>query len=273
LVSPSTTTLYDVHASMRDVLYIAVSQSGSSPDLIESLDRARASGATTLAVTNAPDSDLARQSEFSVYVHAGTERSVAATKSYTAQLLSLFVLVEAIAGRQGREASGLADLAAEILAQEARIKDICCRYRFAEQIVVASRGYNYPTARESALKLMETSYLVAHAFSGADLLHGPMAMIQKGFPVIAIIPPGHGGTALMPVMQRLRAQRADVLVVGSAEHSGAGTSWLHVVDQLPEVVSPLLLILPMQLFAWHLARARGIDPDVPAGLEKVTRTR
>jgi len=272
LASPSTMTVYDARPDFRDVLVIAVSQSGASPDIVEPVTRARAGGAITVAVTNSPGSPLAEAAEFHLDVLAGAERAVAATKTYTAELLTLFLFVEALAGRDGQEASALEDRARTLLDGEAAVARIAVRYRFAEQLVVTARGYNYPTAREAALKLMETSYLVAHAFSGADLLHGPTAMIDRGFPVIAIAPPGPGSAALRPVLDRLRELEADTLVIGDPELARLGTVGLPLDDVGPEVVSPILAILPVQLLAWHLARERGVDPDQPRGLRKVTST-
>ncbi len=271
LASPSTMTVYDSHPDLRDVLCIAVSQSGGSPDLLEPLIRARAGGAMTLAVTNAPASPLAQAAEFHLDILAGPERAVAATKTYTAELLTLYLLVECLTSG-GAAPAYLPARAAEVLALEGEIEGLARRYRFAEQLVVTARGYNYATARETALKLMETSYLVANAFSGADLLHGPMAMIHRGFPVLAIVPPGPGAAALQPVLQRLKEIGADTLAVGDAQAARLGTVGLTLPDLGPEALSPILAILPMQQFAFHLARQRGLDPDEPRGLQKVTET-
>jgi glutamine---fructose-6-phosphate transaminase (isomerizing) len=272
LASPSTMTIYDARPDLRDVLVLAISQSGSSPDLLDPVKRARAAGAITVAVTNAPDSPLVAAAEYHLDVLAGPERAVAATKSYTAELLTLYLFIEALAGGDGAAARAVPERAAAVLAREDEVAALAARYRFAEQIVVTARGYNYPTAREVALKLMETSYLVAHAFSGADLLHGPMAMIERGFPVIAIVPVGPGGAALRPVLERLREREADTLIVGDPDAARLGTVGLPLPDAGPEVLTPLLTILPMQQFAWYLARQRGGDPDQPRGLRKITET-
>lgn len=272
LASPSTMTIYDAHPDLRDVLVLGISQSGASPDLLDPLARARAAGAITVAVTNAPGSSLAGIAEHHLDVLAGPERAVAATKTYTAELLTLYLFIEALAGGDGEAARHLPRRAAAVLACEEEVAALAVRYRFAEQIVVTARGFNYPTAREVALKLMETSYLVAHAFSGADLLHGPMAVIERGFPVIAIVPEGPGGDALRPVLERLREREADTLIVGDPDAARLGTVGLPLPDAGPEVLTPLLTILPMQQFAWYLARQRGGDPDQPRGLQKVTET-
>lgn len=272
LASPSTMTIYDAQPQLRDVLVIAVSQSGASPDLLEPLTRARAAGAITVAVTNSPESVLARASEFHLDVLAGPERAVAATKTYTAQLLTLYLFVEALAGGDGAAAARLPGQAETLLRREAEAARLATRYRFAEQLVVTARGYNYATAREAALKLMETSYLVCHAFSGADLLHGPVAMIDRGFPVIAIVPSGPGGAAMEPVLTALRERSADTLVIGDRGAVELGTVGMALDDLDPEILSPILAILPIQKLAWYLARERGVDPDQPRGLRKETST-
>jgi glucosamine--fructose-6-phosphate aminotransferase (isomerizing) len=272
LTSPSTMTVYDARPAMQDVLVVAVSQSGASPDLVEPLVRARAGGAITVAITNTPGSPLATAAEFHLDVLAGPERAVAATKTYTAQLLTLYLFVAALAGEDRTEADGLPARARAILARDDEVARLAVRYRFAEQIVLTARGYNLPTALEAALKLMETSYLVCHAFSGADLLHGPLAMIDRGFPVVAIAPEGKGGDALRPVLEQVRERGADILVAGDPALVALGTVGLPLADLGPEALTPILAILPMQQLAWHLARERGSDPDQPRGLRKVTET-
>lgn len=272
LASPSTMTVYDARPDLRDVLVVAVSQSGASPDLLEPLTRARAGGALTLAVTNAPDSPLAQAAEHHLDILAGPERAVAATKTYSAELLTLYLLVEGLAGRDGADADLLPERARDLLGREEEVARLAVRYRFADQLVVTARGYNYPTAREAALKLMETSYIVAHAFSGADLLHGPVAMIDRGFPVIAIVPGGPGSDAMTPVLERLREGGADTLVVGDPAFLPLGRVGLGLADLGPEHLTPILAILPIQHLAWHLARERGTDPDQPRGIHKVTST-
>lgn len=272
LASPSSMTIYDARPDLRGVLLVAVSQSGISPDLVEPLARGRAAGATTLAVTNAPDSPLANAAEYHIGVLAGPERAVAATKTYTAQLLSLFLLFEMLRGESGVDAEGLPREARSLLGPSDEIASVAARYRFAEQLIVTSRGYNYATALEAALKLTETSYLVAHGFSAADLLHGPMAMIGRGFPVIAIAPKGPGGVALRPVLEQLQSLGADTMVLGDPEAVALGTVGLSLPVQVPEFLTPMLFVLPMQQLAWHMACERGADPDEPRGLHKVTQT-
>jgi glucosamine--fructose-6-phosphate aminotransferase (isomerizing) len=273
LVSPSTMTIYGARPDLRDVLFLAVSQSGGSPDLIDSLVAARDCGAMTVAVTNNPSSQLAQAAEFSVDIRAGLERAVAATKSYTAELLALYLLLAPLAGAVGLNANALAEAAGATLSQQSEMVAVSTRYRFADRLITTARGFGYPTAREAALKLMETCYLGAQAFSGADLLHGPMAMIDTGLPVLAVLTPGVGGRAMLPVLERLRERRADVVLVGGLPDQPQQGQLLPVVTAgVAEELFPVLEILPLQLLALNLALQRGSDPDAPRGLSKVTQT-
>lgn len=276
LASPSTITLYGARPDLAGALVVGVSQSGGSSDLTGVLSVARETGALTLAVTNNPDSPLARAAELSVDVAAGHERAVAATKTYTAELLALLLLVEGIRSGDGtlpaeeRAAlEKLPELAEDVLADDGA-DALAQRYRFASSMVTTGRGYAYPTARETALKLMETSYLPALAFSGADLLHGPLAMTDAGVPVLAVVGGGPGGAAMSDVVNRLGERRADVVTVGPADVPGA--SGRLAVPAVDERYAPLLDILPLQKLALALALARGEDPDAPRGLKKVTST-
>jgi glucosamine--fructose-6-phosphate aminotransferase (isomerizing) len=275
--SPSAITLYGARPDFTDTLVIGVSQSGGSPDLTGVLRVARETGGLTVAVTNNPGSPLAQAAELVVDVAAGHERAVAATKSYTAELLALLLLIEGVRAGDGRlppaeraaldrlpglAEQALADPTPDALAQ---------RYRFASRLVTTGRGYAYPTAREAALKLMETSYLPALAFSGADLLHGPLAMTDPDVPVLAVVGDGPGGRSMREVVDRLAERRADVVTIGAADVPGAAGR-LPVPAVADERHSALLDILPLQRLALALALARGADPDAPRGLTKVTST-
>ncbi|MGK2320153.1 SIS domain-containing protein [Gordonia rhizosphera] len=272
LVSPSTVTVYGARPDLRDVLYIAVSQSGGSPDLVQSVEVARAQGALTVAITNNDTSPLADAAELHIDVLAGPEKSVAATKSYTSELLALYLLMTHIAGADDSAATLLPELGEQVLKADDQVRTVAQRYRFAQRLITTGRGYSYPTAREAALKLMETSYLSAQAFSGADLLHGPLATVDPQVPVLAVVPAGAGGEAMRPVLERLADRDADVFGVGSPERIANLTGGIALPDGVPDALSPLLEIIPLQQLALHLAIARGGDPDTPRGLRKVTET-
>jgi glucosamine--fructose-6-phosphate aminotransferase (isomerizing) len=268
LSSPSTTTVYGARPDLEGVLFVAVSQSGGSPDLVDSVIAARECGALTVAVTNAPESQLAADAALTIDVRAGVERAVAATKSYTAELLALYLLLVGAAGSLDQASlAALPDAAASTMATFDAADAAARTFRFADRIVVTARGYSYPTAREAALKLMETSYLSAHPFSGADLLHGPLAMVDAQVPVIAIVTPGASGQAMAPVIDRLRSIGSDPLLVGPADGLPVATSGVA------EELWPVLEILPLQRLAWRMALDRGHDPDRPRGLQKDTQTR
>ncbi|MCX5237455.1 SIS domain-containing protein [Streptomyces prunicolor] len=274
LTSMSTTTAYGARPDLTDVLVVTVSQSGGSPDLVASTRAAREAGAITVAVTNNPDSPLAAVSEYHIDVMAGPEKALPATKTYTASLLALYLFVEGLRGGDGAAAKALPDLAEQLLARQDEVRTLASRYRFAERMVITSRGYGYPTAKEAALKLMETSYIPALAYSGADLLHGPLAMVDNVSPVIAVVTDGKGGTALQPVLDRLRGRGADLVVIGPVgQVDQASAGFVLPVEGVPEELQPILEILPLQLLAYEVTIARGQDPDAPRALAKVTETR
>jgi glutamine---fructose-6-phosphate transaminase (isomerizing) len=274
LVSPSTMTAYGARPDLSGVLMIGVSQSGGSPDLVRSLMVGRERGALTLAVTNNPASPLAAAAEAHVDIQAGPELAVAATKSYTAQLLALHLLFDAVRG--GRPDAGavnaVADAAQQLVESDATVAELAQRYRFASRLVTTGRGYSYPTAREGALKLMETCYLSAQAFSGADLLHGPLAMLDPQVPVLAVAAAGIGGSAMREVFERIANQGADLFCVGTKDAVVSANAGVVLPGGIPEELSPLLEIIPFQQLSLHLALARGQNPDAPRGLRKVTET-
>jgi glucosamine--fructose-6-phosphate aminotransferase (isomerizing) len=272
LASPSTMTAYSARPDLSDVLVVAVSQSGGSPDLVEYATVARECGATVLAVTNAPESSLAEASELHIDVRAGAELAVAATKSYTAELMALWLLIDAWRGGDARPAHLVPAAAELVLTTHDEVARIAERYRFTDRMVLTARGYSYPTAREAALKLMETSYLAAHAFSGADLLHGPLAMIDEEHPVVAVVPEGVGAAAMRPVLERLRARNVDLVVVGGPSSTGYGDLNVVLDHDLPEDLAPIADIVALQQLALVMATSRGFDPDSPRGLSKVTET-
>jgi glucosamine--fructose-6-phosphate aminotransferase (isomerizing) len=272
LTSMSTTTAYGAEPDLAGCLAITVSQSGGSPDLVASTEAARKAGAITLAVTNNAKSPLAEVSEYHLDVLAGPEKALPATKTYTAELLTLYLFVDRLRGGDGVAAQAVPELSQSVLARSDEVRGLAERYRFAQRLVITSRGYGYPTAREAALKLMETTYIAASPFSGADLLHGPLAMVDNVSPVIAIVPDGKGGKALQPVLDRLRGQGADLMVVGQRSQVRAASAGFVLPPGVAEEVQPVLEILPLQQLAYQITMARGQDPDAPRALAKVTQT-
>jgi glutamine---fructose-6-phosphate transaminase (isomerizing) len=269
LVSPSTTTLYGARPDFTDILYLSVSQSGGSPDLVAATEAARAQGALTVAVTNTPASPLSDAAELSVDIKAGDELAVAATKTYAATLLSLYLLIDAVRGGSGEAVADIGQLAATALAEP--VQEAVEHFHAVERVVTTGRGYSSATAAEAALKLAETSYLGARAYSGADLLHGPVAAIDTDTGVVAVTSKGQGGEAMRDVLAAVRERGPSVLAVGSAAQDTPADLRI-AVPETAEEVAPILEILPLQRLALGLSLARGGDPDNPRGLSKVTRT-
>ena len=272
LASPSTFTLYESKMDLDGVLVVGISQSGESKDVLQTVRRSRELGAGTLSVTNDEGSALAAAAEFHFFLRAGREESVAATKTYTAELLVLYLLVEALngGGKPSAEARRLPEQAREVLEVG---WEGTARYRYADHLVVTSRGYNLATAQEAALKLMETTYVVAEAFSAADLRHGPIAMIGQDFPVIAVVPPGKARPGMISLVENLWDRGAEVAVISDDEAlSGRAGVGFVVPCSCPEELSPVLYAIPPQILSHDLARLKRLDPDTPRGLSKVTET-
>lgn len=272
LASPSAFTLYGSRMNLEGVLVVGISQSGESRDVLETIRRSGELGANTLTVTNDEGSAMAEAGQQHLFLRAGREESVAATKTYTAELMVLYLLVSALKGEKtpGHEARRLPELSREVLEDEWQGTE---RYRYAEYMVVTSRGYNLATAEEAALKLMETTYVAAQAFSAADLRHGPIAMIGHDFPVLAIAPPGKAQAGMRSLVKNLRDRGAELVVVSDDRTMlDRASARFPVPASLSEELSPLVCAIPIQLLAENLARLKGLDPDSPRGLSKVTET-
>jgi glucosamine--fructose-6-phosphate aminotransferase (isomerizing) len=235
---------------------------------------ARRQGAITAAITNDPGSPLAQAAERTLPLLAGSELSIAATKTYTAELLVIAMLAAALSTRS--EARGdlqaVPDAMRHALDAEETIASTAQRHRSMEQCVVLGRGFNLPTALEWALKLKELTYVRAHAYSTADFQHGPVASIERGAHLLAIAPPGAMTDELWTLLERLRTER-DAELIAISSNAITGVDRLPYADDLPEWLSPITAILPAQLFCYHLAREKGIDWETPRGLNKVTLTR
>jgi len=276
LAAPSVFTLYNAPFHFEDVLVAAISQSGESTDTNVVVQRARDHGALTIGITNEPESALAKIAEHVFLVHAGREKSVAATKTYTGQLLMLYLLAYALGADIALDdLAWLPEWAARALELETEIARRAERYRFMEHAVVVGRGLNYANAFEFALKLMETCYVVAERFSSADLAHGPIAMVEASFPVFLFAPQGVTWPGLREMIGKLVDLKAETLLITDQGNSAAAASADRVVTLpivLPEIFTPIPYIIPAQLFAARLAEHKGLDPDRPRTLSKVTRT-
>jgi glutamine---fructose-6-phosphate transaminase (isomerizing) len=274
LAAPSIHTLYHAHLDLRQALMIGISQSGAGPDINLVLDSARRQGAYTVGITNEAHSEMARVVDELFLVRAGKQRSVAATKTYTGQLILLYLLATALGPRITlREVSQIPSHVEKTLTLAPHIRELVERYRYMRQCVVVARGLNYANAFELALKLMETCYIVAERFSSADFLHGPIALVERDFPVIVLMPPGKTFKELKSLVHRLHGLRAETLAITSADVKLPDTTRVvGVPASVPELYSPIPYIVPGQLIAEALAEVKGIDPDKPRSLQIVTRT-
>lgn len=276
LAAPSITTIYDAPIDYRDSLVVAISQSGESTDTNLVLERARAHGAMTVGITNERASTLARIAEHTFLVRAGKEKSVAATKTYTGQVLIMYLIACALGARiKTDDLERIPEMAQEALDLEPEVAAISERYRFMRQAVVVGRGLNYANAFEFALKMMETCYVVAERFSSADFLHGPIALVERSFPVFAFAPPGVTWASIGETLQKLQGLHAEILAItdrGNAEVEGRATKVIRLPRRIKEVMTPIPYIIPAQLFAAHLAAQKGLNPDQPRTLNKVTLT-
>ncbi len=276
LAAPSMFSIYQSPPTLKNALVLSISQSGQSPDIVEVIEEGNRQGAMTLAITNATQSPLAKAATHVINVHAGEEKAVAATKSYTAELMTIAMLSAAL----NQDEEMLADLEkvpeyiSQVLALDSIIKQAVQRYYYARQCVVVGRGYNYATAFEWALKLKELTYMIAEPYSSADFLHGPIAMVEAGFPVFLIAPSGRVFSDLRNLVQKLNVEKQANLVVLSNKDEilEDATTPIELPSSLPEWVSPIVNIVPAQLFCQALAEFRGLDTENPRGLSKVTLT-
>lgn len=276
LATPSLYTIYASPPLFHDALVIGISQSGASPDIVSVLTTASAQGAVTLAITNEPASPLAHAARYVIPLHAGAEQSVAATKTYTTQLMALALLSASLAADDA-----MFDALAQVPAHMTRLVEMndaiaraAERYRYMRVCVVIGRGYNYATAFEMALKIKELTYVLAEPYSSADFMHGPVALVEEAFPTIVVAPSGLMHGEMRGFIETLQTRGAEVIVLSDAQDLlQMARTPLRMPVTTPEWLSPLVTIVPGQLFAMHLANARDYDVDHPRGLRKVTETR
>lgn len=272
LAAPSVYTLYNARLDLKRALVIGVSQSGEGSDINLVLEGAKASGAHTLAITNEPGSSMAAIADETLLTHAGRERSVAATKTYTGQMLHFYLLAEELTGER-LEVDRIPAFVSAALGLQPQVKDLVERYVFMENCVVVGRGMNYGNSYELALKLMETCYVVADRFSSADFFHGPLAIVERKFPVILFAPSGVTQPSSIELLERLKGLKADCLsITNDVEVTRRSPNSLVLPTEIDDLLSPIPFIVPAQLFAALLSEAKGLDPDAPRSLSKVTKT-
>lgn len=276
LATPSLYTLYQTPPRLDGALVVGISQSGQSPDILSVMEEGVRQGRPTLAITNDSASPLAAVADHVVELHAGIERSVAATKTYTAQLTVMALFAAAWNGNAER----MAELQALPQAMEATLQlnaesiARCVeRYCYMDGCVVIGRGYNYASAFELALKLKELTYIMVTAYSSADFRHGPIATIHENLPVLLLMPAGASFDDMFDLAHDLRQRGAELLVISESPQAlELAKTPLPIAVPVPEWLSPLVTVLPGQQMALSLALAKGLNPDLPRGLQKVTKT-
>ena len=284
LAAPSVFTLYDANLNLKETVVVAISQSGESTDTNIVLEHAKNAGAFTIGITNESESTLARLADETFLVRAGKEKSVAATKTYTGQLTCFYLLAHALGSSFALEdLKQIPEWAARALELQAEIRERAERYCFMKHAVCVGRGLNYSNSFEFALKLMETCYVVAERFSSADLLHGPIAMLDQSFPAFLFCPAGVTWEPMQELYAKLRSIQTETVII--TDQSNTEASRLEGLRHAPltvpaalaqsgaaqDLYTPIPYVIPAQLFAASLAEVKGLDPDRPRSLNKVTQ--
>jgi glucosamine--fructose-6-phosphate aminotransferase (isomerizing) len=276
LTAPSVFTLYDARLNLGNTLVLGISQSGQGTDVVQVLSSARASGALTACITNSAESPITRVSDHVLLCHAGEEKAIAATKTYTTALAVVALLVGMLSDNRDllNQLNVMPERMRDTLQMEEAVSHAVERYRYMQECAVLARGVNQATALETALKMTETSYIVAKPYSAADFLHGPIAMVEEGFPCFLFAPAGRAFASMLELALKIRERRGEMVIIShEPDILQMATVPLEMPAAVDELLSPLACILPGQLFAYYLARTRGGDPDHPRGLKKVTLTR
>ena len=275
LATPSLFTIYERPPDLSDSLVLGISQSGKSPDIVSVINEGQKQGALTAAITNYPNSDLGRAAEIVLDLHAGEEISLAATKTYTAQLTALAILSSILAPTEqyAKDLKKLPDQIRDVFEHESLIDNLAERYRYMSHCVVIGRGYNYASAFEFSLKMKELTYTIAEPYSSADFLHGPVALVDRGFPTFVIAPNGKMIPQMENLIDEVQQRQAEVIVISDHQNLlDAADLQIPLPAGVPEWLSPITAIIPAQMFAMYLAHSRGFDVDQPRGLNKVTET-
>jgi glucosamine--fructose-6-phosphate aminotransferase (isomerizing) len=276
LAAPSVFTIYEKNVKMADSLVIAISQSGRAADALEVIRSARKQGAPTVAITNFEDSPLAMESEFHLFCGAGEEKSVAATKTFMAQIYLLAQLVAAWSGDESfkKDLAEVPSLLIKTLESAEQVKNIVNSYRFMNECFVLARGTNYAIALEASLKVQETCYVRARGYAISDFHHGPFAMVGEHMPVIVFAPKGESMKDSREMLEKLRKAGADILVISNdSETLAMGDRSISIADNVNDFITPFINAMIAQIFACNLSVTRGLNPDTPRGLSKVTYTR
>lgn len=274
LSTPSLHTLYETPPDLSRALVIGVSQSGQAEDVRRVLADGNSQGALTLSITNFADSPMAQTADHHIELMAGEERSIAATKTYTAQLMAVAMLCAALADKQemSDELTHIPEYMRRTLTESVSIANWAERYRYMERYAVIGRGYNYATAFEISLKIKELCYIPGEGYSEADFRHGPIALVSSGFPVITVAPKGKTLATVVDLLDKMDDKSAETLIISNDDDVLKRATKSMRIPDVPEWLSPLVAVVPGQVFAMQQALIRGYEVDRPRGLTKVTVT-
>ncbi len=275
LATPSIHTLYESPPNLSKALVIGISQSGRSEDIFRVISDAREQGALTVSITNNAESRIAQVAEYHLDLSAGEEIAVAATKTYTAQLTAIAMMVTALTDKTHLIDSlvKLPQFVGDTLKLSQEIPTWVERYRYMERFAAIGRGYNYCTAFEISLKVKELNYITGLEYSEADFRHGPIAVVDPGFPVLVIAPQGKTLGGLVELLEKLKERDAECLIISNVDSALAhGQKVMFIPESVPEWLSPITSVIPGQIFAMNLAIAKGLPVDQPIGITKVTNT-
>jgi glucosamine--fructose-6-phosphate aminotransferase (isomerizing) len=275
LAMPSLSTLYHQTPILHDGLVIGISQSGQTPDVLAVLEDAQQQGVRTVSITNVTDAPIADIADHNIVIKAQEEKSIAASKTFTAQLTAVAMLVAYLSDDNQliSDLDSLASYTEAALTQNPVTQAIAERFSKKDHIAIVGRGYSYCTVYEIALKIKETSYIVAQPYSAADFRHGPIALLEPGFPVLAMAVKGKALPDMEDMIASIKKKDADLAVMTNAkELEKFSEPAIRLPEEMPEWLSPIVGTVPGQLLALHLSLARGINPDKPRGLKKVTLT-
>lgn len=275
LATPSVFSVYKKQPDLSGALVLAISQSGMSPDILSVVEEGKRQGRPSVAITNDLESPLAQIADDVIPLHAGPERAVAATKTYTTSLAAMALLSYGFADDPDmlKAVEKLPGWVESTLVKVLPLTERMERYRFMDRGVVIGRGYNYCTAFEIALKVKELTGVTTVPYSSADFLHGPVATVHDGYPVLAIAHSGEVQQDMLELLQKVRGLGAEVIVISDVEEAREfGHLSFAIPEGVPEWLSPVVNVLPGQILGWQLAIYKGLDPDRPKGLSKVTET-
>lgn len=275
LATPSLFSIYKTPPNLKDSLVIGISQSGESPDIVAVISEARKIGCPTLTITNNPNSPLAKQSEFIINIHAGEENAIAATKTYTASLTALAIFSKYLQDdhRGITKIEALPNLMQETIMNSLDLLPAIQRFRYIDSCAVIGRGYNYASAFEIALKIKELTRVMAEPYSSADYRHGPIAIAQPGFPIMIVSPRGAISRDMNDLIDNLVERRAEIILISNQTNKANKSQlFFHLPSQIEEWLSPIVSVIPGQLFAMQLALEKHMNVDKPAGLTKITQT-